>query len=241
MLFQMSKKSLQQSACIIVMMLTASVASAQQPAKPPAAKPAAPAQGQSSGQPAAPAGPTIVQVKPEPSQTQWTKVCGKDPANGSEICYTTRDFISDQGQAVLAIAIYDIKGAQPQRIVRALMPLGLLLQPGVRFSVDKGDAIQGRYAICFPNGCFAEAPVSDSFINALKKGGTLNVSIQNQVAQEVSFAVPASDFGKGFDGPAIDPKVLEEQQKKLQEELEKRSEAIRKQQESQSATPPAKP
>ena len=44
----------------------------------------------------------------------------------------------------------------------------------------------------------------------------------------MTFAVPAVGFGKAFDGPAIDPKVLEEQQKKLQEELEKRSEELRK-------------
>jgi hypothetical protein len=35
-------------------------------------------------------------------------------------------------------------------------------------------------------------------------------------------------FGRAFDGPAIDPKVLEEQQKKLQEELQKRAEEERK-------------
>ena len=125
-------------------------------------------------------GPTVVQVKAEPSQPDWTKVCGKDQANNAEICYTTRDFVSDQGQPVLAVAIYDVKGPQAQRIVRFLMPLGLLLQPGIRFAVDQGQATAGRYAICFPNGCFAESPVTPDFINNLKKGTTLNVSVQNQ-------------------------------------------------------------
>ena len=48
------------------------------------------------------AGPTVVQVKAEPSQPEWTKVCGKDQNTNTEICYTTRDFVSDQGQPVLA-------------------------------------------------------------------------------------------------------------------------------------------
>ena len=43
---------------------------------------------------------------------------------------------------------------------------------------------------------------------------------------------PLAGFGKAFDGPAIDPKVLAEQQKKLQEELEKRSDELRKRLES---------
>lgn len=193
-----------------------------QPAQPAPAQPPAQGQGQ-----AASTGPTVVQVKPEPSQTNWTKVCGKDQAANKEICYTTRDFVSDQGQPVLAVAIYDVKG-DANKIVRFLMPLGLLLQPGIRFGVDNAQPTPGRYAICFPNGCFAEAQIKDDFINAMKKGTNLNVSVQNQAAREVSFSIPLSDFAKGFDGAPIDPKVLEEQQKALQDELAKRQEELRK-------------
>jgi invasion protein IalB len=213
-------------------------AAAPAPAAPAAPGAAAPGQPQAAQQNT---GPTVVQVKAEPSQPDWTKVCGKDQANNTEICYTTRDFVSDQGQPVLAVAVYDVKGPQPQRIVRFLMPLGLLLQPGVRFAVDQGQATPGRYAICFPNGCFAESPVTPDFVNAMKRGTNLNVSVQNQAGREVTFAVPAAGFGKAFDGPAIDPKVLEEQQKKLQEELEKRSDELRKRLESNAAAGGAAP
>jgi invasion protein IalB len=202
-------------------------APAQRPAAP--AAPAAPAPGQPAQAQQQNSGPMIVQVKAEPSQPDWTKVCGKDQGTNAEICYTTRDFVSDQGQPVLAVALYDVKGQQAQKIVRFLMPLGLLLQPGIRFTVDQGQPTPGRYAVCFPNGCFAEAQVKDDFVAALKKGTNLNVSVQNQAGREVTFAVPAAGFGKAFDGAPIDPKVLEEQQKKLQEELEKRSEELRKQ------------
>jgi invasion protein IalB len=221
-------------------------------AKKPAAAPAAPAASPAAQAPSAvpPAGgaapggaaaggaagqngngPTIVQVKSEPSQADWTKVCGKDPNANTEICYTTRDFVSDQGQPVLAAAVYDVKGGpngQNAKVVRFLMPLGLMLRPGIRFGVDQGQPTPGQYALCFPNGCFAEAPVKDETIAAMKKGTSLNVSVQNQVGREVTFAVPLEGFGKAFDGPAVDPKVLEEQQKKLQSELEKRSDDLRK-------------
>jgi invasion protein IalB len=210
-------------------LLVSAPAFAQAQPKPaaPAAqptRPAAPAAGQPAQQQS---GPTVVQVKAEPSQPEWTKVCGKDQNTGTEICYTTRDFVSDQGQPVLALAVYDIKGQQPQKVVRFVMPLGLLLQPGLRFTVDQGQAVAGRYVMCLPNGCFAEAQVKDDFIASLKKGANLNVSVQNQVGREITFAVPAAGFGKAFDGAPIDPKVLEEQQRKLQEELQKKSEEMR--------------
>lgn len=207
------------------------------PAAPGGAAPANNQQGQAQN-----TGPMRVPVKPEPSQTEWTKVCGKDPSNNAEICYTTRDFVSEQGQPVLATAVYDVKGPQNQKIVRFLMPLGLLLKPGIRFAVDQASPVSGTYTMCFPNGCFAEAMgLKDDFINAMKKGTNINVSVQNQVGREVTFQVPLADFGKAFDGAPIDPKVLEDQQKRLQEELEKRSEELRKrlEQSSAGATPGA--
>jgi hypothetical protein len=46
----------------------------------------------------------------------------------------------------------------------------------------------------------------------------------------------AGEFAKAYDGPPTDPKVFEENQKKLQEELQKRAEEARKKLE---ANPPA--
>ena len=221
---------------------------AQAPAKKPAAPAPTPAPAQA--QPAAPAGqqaqqtgPQIINVKSEPSQADWTKVCGKDNASGTDVCYTTRDFVSDSGQPVMAVALYDMKNAtakQEVKVVRFLLPLGLMLAPGIRFSVDGKEVTAGKFAVCFPNGCFAEAPaVSPELLAAFKKGTTLNVSVQNQTQREVVFAVPLAGFGKAFDGPAIDPKILEEQQKKLQAEMEKRSDDMRKKLEQQQGAAPA--
>ena len=223
---------------------------AKKPAAPaaPAPAPAAPAQQQGgTPTPAAQTGPQVINVKSEPSQAEWTKVCGKDNGSGTDICYTTRDFVSDNGQPVLAAAVYEMKNAaqkQEARVVRFLLPLGLMLGPGIRFNIDGKDLTAGKFAVCFPNGCFAEAPISGDVVGNMKKGTTLNVGVQNQTQKEVIFAVPLAGFGKSFDGPAIDPKVLEEQQKKLQAELEKRSEEMRKKLEAQggaagSATAPA--
>lgn len=209
----------------------------------PAPAPAAPAAAPQGGMAQQQTGPQTVNVKSEPSQAEWTKVCGKDQGSNTEVCYTTRDFVSDQGQPVLAVAVYDMKNAQQNvRVVRYLLPLGLLLSPGIRFTVDGQQGTPGKFAVCFPNGCFAEAGgVSNDLIAAMKKGTTLNVSVQNQTQREVTFAVPLAGFGKAFDGPAIDPKVLEEQQKKLQAELEKRSEDMRKNLEKQNAAGAAAP
>ena len=204
-------------------LVAATAASAQAPKPAPApAKPAAPAPA-----PAAPAA-SATQVALQPSQADWTKVCGKDPATAKEICYTTRDFGQAADQPpVLALAVYDVKG-DDNKILRLLMPPALLLRPGIRVSIDKGAAIEGTFEICFPNGCFAEAKVRTATVDQIKKGASLNVFVKNQFNNEIAFTLPLAGFGKAFDGAPIDPAVLEAQQKQLQDELQKRAEEERK-------------
>jgi len=206
-----------------------------QPAPQAQPQPAPPAQAAPQGAP--PNGP--VRVDLQPSQNDWTKVCGKDQAANKEICYTTRDFGQGPDQPpVLALAVYDVKG-DDTKIVRLLLPPALMLRPGFRFMVDKGAAVEGAFEICFPNGCFAEAKVRTQTIDQIKKGTTLNVMVKNQFNNEVTFGLPLANFAKAFDGPPIDPKVLEEQQKQLTEELQKRAEEERKRLEATQGTAPA--
>lgn len=211
------------------LLLGSAPAFAQQPGAPAGQAPA-PVQAPG-GQPGAPQGPLKVDLIP--TQADWTKVCGHDNAANKDICYTTRDFGAQKDQApVLALAVYDVKGDET-RIVRFLMPVGLMLRPGFRFAVDKGPVSEGSFEICFPNGCFAEAKIKKDVIDAMKKGTAMTVVVKNQANAEVVFNLPLAGFGKAFDGPAIDPKVLEEQQKKLAAELQKRAEEERKKLEQQ--------
>jgi invasion protein IalB len=175
-----------------------------------------------------------------PVQPDWNKVCGADAQSKKEICYTTRDFGAQADQPLLALAVYDPKG-EDHKIIRLLLPPGLMLKPGFRFAIDKGSMESGAFEICFPNGCFAESKVKGALIDGMKKAEKMTVIVKNQANAEVTFYLPLSGFGKAFDGPAIDPKVLEEQQKRLQEELQKKAEEERKKLESQkgATTAPA--
>ncbi|WP_036351115.1 invasion associated locus B family protein [Microvirga sp. BSC39] len=173
------------------------------------------------------AAPVVVALKASPAQPEWTKVCAKDERANTDICYTTRDFVTDKGQRVLAVALYDVKAKNAPKTLRILMPLGLLVPPGIRIAAEKSQPVAGRYSTCVPHGCFAEAAVKDDLVANLKKGAGLTVSARNQAGKEVTFAIPMDGFGKAFDGPPVDPQVLAEQQKKIQEELQKQAEERR--------------
>jgi invasion protein IalB len=220
-----------------VLGLVASVAAAQQPPRP-----AQPAQQQQrpAGQAAAPAsGSSVVQLKGDPNQQKWTKVCGKDPATNRETCYTTRDFVAENDQPVMAVAVYEttLEGNRKERQVRYLLPLTFLLPPGVRTAIDSAAPVPGRYTICLPNGCFAEFNVNDQVFANLKKAQKITIQVQNQAGREVSFSLPMDGFAAGFDGTPIDPAALEAEQRKMQEELQRRSDEMRRQMQGGAAAP----
>ena len=222
------------SSCLAAGPLLAAPPAKKKPAPEATEPPAAPTPSATEAAPAAGQQQAGGKLDLVPTQNDWTKVCGKDQAAGKEVCYTTRDFSAAANQPpVLALAVYDVKG-DDTKIIRMLMPIGLMLRPGFRFAVDKGATADGAFEICFPNGCFAEAKVKGATTDSMKKATALNVSVRNQKNEQVDFAVPLAGFGKAFDGPAIDPKVLQEQQAKLQAELQKQAEVERKKLESQA-------
>ncbi|MBV1702544.1 MAG: invasion associated locus B family protein [Hyphomicrobiales bacterium] len=149
---------------------------------------------------------------------KWLKICDVDQNIKKKVCYATRDFGTAANQPTLALAVYSTEG-EKVKILRMLLPVGLLLQPGFRMSVDKGAGTAGAYQICFPNGCFAQTKLDPAALERTKKGTEMHIEVQNQGGQVITFNLPLEGFGTAFDGPAIDPKVLAAEQKAQQDQL----------------------
>jgi invasion protein IalB len=208
---------------------------AQQPRAPQAQPQQNPAQAQP---PAAPAAPQAAETPPL-IYSPWTKVCGKEgqPNAQKEVCFTIKEARLDTGQFVASAGLIELEGEQ-KKILRVTLPLGLLLRNGTRLVVDTQQPMTGVFNFCLPNGCWADFEVNPDFIGKVKKGQTLVLQAFNLNGQVASFAFPLVDFAKSNEGPPTDPKVLEEQQKKLQDELQRRAEEARKKLEQQQGQPP---
>ena len=99
---------------------------------------------------------------------------------------------------------------------------------GTRVIVDNNPPAQSPYVICFQNGCMSDYEVTPELIANMKKGQNLVVQAINSNGAPLTLPLPLAEFAKAYDGPPTDPKVFEETQKKLQEELQKRAEEARK-------------
>src|SRR3954468_17177312 len=228
-------------ACAFVLALATSMLVAPSVlAQTPAPKAAAPkakappaAQPQPKGAPAAPAEQQAAPAEPQLIFSPWTKFCLKgQEAGAKQVCFTGKDGRVESGMPVVAAVLIEPEN-DPKKVLRVMLPLGMSIQPGTRVIVDNGQPMTGAYVICFNNGCMADYEASGELIGKLKKGQGLVIQGINGAGQPISLVVPLQDFGKAYDGPPTDPKVLEEQQKKLQEELHRRAEEARKKLEGQ--------
>src|SRR5882757_459633 len=204
------------------------------PKPPPKAAPKPPEApaAQQSPQAQAPAG-----EQPQLIFSPWTKFCLKgQEANAKQVCFTGKDGRVESGMPVVAAVLIEPEN-EPKKVLRVTLPLGMSIQPGTRVIVDQGQPMTGPYVICFNNGCMADYEASGELIGKLKKGQGLVIQGINGSGQPISLVVPLTDFAKAYDGPPTDPKKFEEQQKQLQDELQKRAEDARKKLEGQPAAP----
>ncbi len=214
----------------------------------PAAQPAKPAQAQSQRPAQAPAQQQqapAAQAQQAPAQgdmppliySPWAKFCNKAPdPNAKQVCFTGRDARTETGVPVVAAALIEPDG-EPKKIFRVTLPSPLQLQYGTRIVVDQDQPLSSPFFTCFANGCMADYEGTPDLVTKLKKGKQLQVQAININGSQISFPVPLTEFQKANEGAPSDPKKYEEEQAKLQAELQKRAEEQRKKLEGQGQAP----
>jgi invasion protein IalB len=169
----------------------------------------------------------------------WTKFCLKgQETNAKQVCFTGKDARIESGMPVVAAVLIEPE-SEPKKILRVTLPLGMQLIHGTRVIIDQNQPMTAPYVICFTNGCMADYEATADMITKMKSGQGLVVQAINSTGQPISLVLPLTDFAKAYDGPPTDPKVFEEQQKKLQEELQRRADEARKKLEQQQGQPQA--
>jgi len=225
------------------------------PAAPPAQKPAAPA---AAGK-AAPATPAAGNA-----QSAWVKLCekatatqktkdGKDEKKDLNICLTHHERLDgNSGMVLVSAAVRQVEGQDKQAFM-VMVPLGMMLQPGMRATLypkDMWDKAQKNekvdesklkpislaYTLCHPAGCTAETEATPDLLNDLKKGGGMMVFAINAAGAPAAFPVPLVGFEQSYAGPPVDAKKYSEARRSLMQQIAQRQqemmEEYKKQQEA---------
>jgi len=224
------------------------------PAAPPAQKPAPGAAAKTA--PATPA--------PGTPQSAWVKLCekatatqktkdGKDEKKDLNICLTHHERLDgNSGMVLVSAAVRQVEGQDKQAFM-VMVPLGMMLQPGMRATLYPKDMwekaqknekvdesklkpLSLAYTLCHPAGCTAETEASPDLLNDLKKGGGLMVFAINAAGAPAAFPVPLVGFEQSYAGPPVDSKKYSEARRSLMQQIAQRQqeamEEYKKQQEA---------
>jgi invasion protein IalB len=193
--------------------------------KAPKAAPKGQAQQAEPAPPPAPEIPPLV-------YSNWAKICSTDPqAGGKTLCRIGNDGRLDSGTPMVGAVLMEVDG-DARKILQIMLPMGVLLPRGTRVLVDNDEqgAMVLPIVVCSGGGCMAQAEANADLVTKLKKGQNLYVQAYNMQQSVFTLALPLEGFAKAYDGPATDPKDIEAQNKKLQEQLRKRGEQLQQQQ-----------
>ena len=232
------------TAALATFTATGAFAQAQKPA-PKAAPKAAPAPAPQA-QPAPPTPLPMTQpAAPQLIFSPWVKLCNKDPndPNAKRICVTVKDGRVETGLLVVSVALIEMEG-EARKLIRISMPYGVALQHGTRMIVDQDTPATSPFVTCLPpvvppGGCIADYEATVDLVGKMKKGQYLTVQAIHMNGQPMSPQLTLNDFAKAYDGPPTDPKVFEEQQKKLQEALQERAKKAQDELQKKQPTPGA--
>ena len=236
-----------------LMLAMASPAGAQQPAAPKKdAGKAAPAQ-----KTAPPAAKGAATAPADASQSAWVKLCekaagvtkgkdGKEEKKELNICLTHHERLDgNTGMVLVSAAVRQVEGQDKQHFM-VMVPLGMMLQPGMRATIyppalwekaqkneapskeeeAKLKAAKLNYTLCHPAGCTAEIEATPEFLTDLKAAGGVVVFAINAAGQAVAFPVPMTGFDQAYAGAPVDNKKYGEARKALMQQIAQRQQQL---------------
>ena len=163
-----------------------------------------------------------------------------DP-NAKQVCVTGKEGKFESGQPILSAVLIEPEG-DAKKILRVIVPLGMVLQ--YRDSLADRSGPAGSRTLC---GVLREwlhvglrGQCRDRRQHEEGPGAARPGSQRIEWPAGFTLSMPLGDFAKAYDGPPTDPKVFEEQQKKLQEELQRRAEEARRKLEQGAPPAPGK-
>jgi invasion protein IalB len=173
---------------------------------------------------AATALPVVAQAQDAaaPAPAKWFKTCAKQEE--SDVCVVQNQLVAANGQLITAVGLITVEGKVNRKLLQVTVPSARLIPPGVMMQIDGGKGTKLDYAVCLPDRCTAEIPLTDAIIASLKKGGEVVFTSINFRRAPNPIKIPLEGFTGAFDGEAISQSQAEERQRLLQEAMQKKQE-----------------
>lgn len=139
--------------------------------------------------------------QPAEAETQqpWLLDCDEAEGFSQGRCRILQTvLIKDSGQPLLTAAVERRPGVGGYSLVLKV-PHGIFLPPGLAIDLEGTERQVLKYRLSDATGIFAATRVDDAFLEALKKGETLKVSVVTSQGQKVGVPVTLRGFSAAFE------------------------------------------
>ncbi len=134
-----------------------------------------------------------------PAQPGWIARCTSASRDAPLECAVEQTAVlTKTGQLIVLL---NIRVASDTRTPIAVvqLPLGLNLPAGAKLQVDDGKTSDLQIQTCEQRGCYANTPIAEDMLAAMKSGKQLKVLFQNLAKETITIPMPLADFAAAYD------------------------------------------
>jgi invasion protein IalB len=129
----------------------------------------------------------------------WQIRCETPPGAPGEQCALIQS-VTAEDRPNVGLTVIVLKTAdQKSRLLRVLVPLGVLLPKGLGLRIDQTDIGSAGFVRCLPNGCVAEVIMDEKLVGQLKAGKQALFLIYQTPEEGIGVPVGLAGFSAGFD------------------------------------------
>jgi len=155
----------------------------------------------------------------------WYKVCTKQEDN--DVCVVQNIVTASTGQLLTAIGLIIVEGKVNNKVLQVSVPSARTIPPGVNMQIDDGKAQRVPYSVCMPDKCVAQVPLTDAIVDSFKRGGEVIFTSVNYQRAANPIKISLKGFTDAFDGEPVAQSELQERQRLLQEEMQRKAQSAR--------------
>ncbi len=128
----------------------------------------------------------------------WEKRCETPPGAASQQCYLIQNVIAADRPNLSLIVLALTTADRQARLLRVIAPLGVLLSSGLGLTVGAQDFGTATFVRCLPNGCIAEAQISDALLVKMESSQDATLKVFQTPEEGIAVDLPLNGFKEAF-------------------------------------------
>lgn len=128
----------------------------------------------------------------------WDTRCVEQEGKGKTCEMFQRLSVKESGQRILEFAL--AKPDAETKVSRGVvvLPLGILLKPGVMMQIDDGDKFRFDINHCNEGGCFAFVDLNQQVVQSFQRGNVAHILIMSADGKKIQLDLNLTGFSKAY-------------------------------------------